>query len=219
MNAHVVRTGLLLVLLSLGVAAGLYADPNGPTASFTADYVATEGRRQVSSGSYAVSPTGTRMESGPSESEPHITIINYAKGVMWMVMVNEGMYMELPLDEGDWASDMDNVTVTGSSCPATDTETRLGQETLNGRRVVKIRCQEPSGEVMTMWIDERLQWPIRAEAGGTVFELSNINETRVPDSRFEVPAGYTKFQMPGMPGGVPGMPDGMLDDMPSIPSF
>ncbi len=218
MKTSVVRAWLL-VLLSAVVMGSLYASPDRPSTSFTADYVATEGRRQVSSGSYAVSPTGTRMENSPSESERHITIINYAKGVLWMVMVNEGMYMELPLDEGDWASDIENVTVTGSSCPATATESRLGQETLNGRRVAKIRCQEPDGEVMTMWIDERLQWPVRTESDGTVFELSNINETRVPDSRFEVPAGYTKFQMPGMPGMPGGVPGGMPGGMPSMPSF
>ncbi len=205
MTARVPGKVFILILLSAVFIGGLYSSPDRPSASFTADYVAREGRRQVSSGSYAVSPVGTRMESSPSEADRHVTIINFARGVMWMVMVNEGMYMELPLED-DGPPVGDDGTVTGASCPVTDTETRLGQETLNGRRVVKLRCQSPDGEVTTLWIDERLQWPIRTESGGTVFELSNINETRVPDSQFEVPSGYMKFQMPGMPGGMPSMP-------------
>jgi hypothetical protein len=49
----------------------------------------------------------------------------------------------------------------------------------------------------------------QSSEGESSFEYRNIKEGGVADSLFQVPAGYTKMEMPGMPGMGKGMMEGM----------
>lgn len=82
--------------------------------------------------------------------------------------------------------------------------TKLGTETLNGRKVEKWRCVYKSSDggakTWTLWNDPSLPIPIRVDVDtGLVFALSNLVVTPQPAALFRVPAGYTRRADPQGP--------------------
>jgi hypothetical protein len=64
---------------------------------------------------------------------------------------------------------------------------------LEGRSTVKFTVLSPRGH-STRWIDPQLRFPLRIEdEGGAVFELQNVRQEPQPADKFEIPAGYRKF--------------------------
>jgi hypothetical protein len=52
----------------------------------------------------------------------------------------------------------------------------------------------PRGIERTGWIDAKLKFPVRLKsADGAVIELHNIAEARQPNSLFEIPANFPKY--------------------------
>ena len=88
----------------------------------------------------------------------------------------------------------------------------LGEEKVNGYKCKKYRFtpRDPSVGATTMWISKKLNFPIKTEMKGSSgpmsMEYKNIQEKKIPDSLFNVPAGYQKMSMPTMPK-MPGMPN------------
>ena len=76
--------------------------------------------------------------------------------------------------------------------------TKVGSETLNGRSSVKYEGVSNKGEKNHVWVDTKLRCVVKTDEGAGGFELRNIREGSQPSSLFEVPAGYTKFDMGGM---------------------
>lgn len=72
----------------------------------------------------------------------------------------------------------------------------MGSDSLNGRDTVKYEGVSKKGEKMHVWVDTKLHVVVKTDEGG--FELRNIQEGSQPASLFEVPAGYTKFDMGAM---------------------
>ncbi|MCD6297231.1 MAG: DUF4412 domain-containing protein, partial [Deltaproteobacteria bacterium] len=87
----------------------------------------------------------------------------------------------------------------------------LGEEKVNGYKCKKYRytSSDPSVGTTTMWISKKLNFPIKTEMKGSSgpmsMEYKNIEEKKLPDSLFNIPAGYQKMSMPSMPK-MPGMP-------------
>ena len=75
---------------------------------------------------------------------------------------------------------------------------KVGNETVNGRSTVKFEGTNSRGEPGTMWIDPKLRFPVKWEGKNSSGELRNIQEGSQPASLFEVPSGYTKFDMGAM---------------------
>ena len=76
----------------------------------------------------------------------------------------------------------------------------MGHDTVNGRNTVKYEGTNSKGDSGYFWIDPQLRFPVKWQDnkdnnGG---ELRNIQEGTQPASLFQVPAGYTKFDMGGM---------------------
>lgn len=77
--------------------------------------------------------------------------------------------------------------------------TKVGSDTVNGRSAVKYEGTSKKGEKMHVWVDTKLHCVIKTEdKGGSNFELRNIQEGSQPSSLFEIPAGYTKFDLGAM---------------------
>jgi hypothetical protein len=53
------------------------------------------------------------------------------------------------------------------------------------------------GQKHYVWVDTKLHCVVKTDEGGGI-ELRNIQEGPQPASLFEVPAGYTNFDMGGM---------------------
>lgn len=77
--------------------------------------------------------------------------------------------------------------------------TKIGSDTLNGRSTVKYEGVSRKGEKNNIWVDTKLHCVIKMDGvtGGSI-ELTHIKEGAQPASLFEIPAGYTKFDMASM---------------------
>lgn len=71
---------------------------------------------------------------------------------------------------------------------------RLGNETVEGRELVKYRVVSPRQRLRDAWIAPDLRFPVRLEAeDGATATLKNIKEGPQPADLFAIPAGYRKF--------------------------
>ena len=75
---------------------------------------------------------------------------------------------------------------------------KVGSDTVNGRSAVKYEGVSKTGEKEYYWIDTKLKCVIKTDHGSGSFELRNIQEGSQPASLFEVPVGYTKFDIGSM---------------------
>ena len=75
---------------------------------------------------------------------------------------------------------------------------KVGNETVNGRSTVKYEGTNAKGETGDVWLDPKLRFPVKWEGKNGSWELRDIQEGSQPSSLFEVPAGYTKFDMGSM---------------------
>jgi hypothetical protein len=146
-----------------------------------------------------------------------INIARIDKGISWTLMPEEKMYMEIPL-EGMKVGAMEDME---------ELETRtkmklLGKETVNGYVCEKRQYDDPSQGSVIVWYSPKLGYPVKFHvmAFGNdeemILEYKNIKTGKLDDSMFEVPDGYQKFAIPGMPAG---MPSGMPGQMPTIPGM
>jgi len=152
-----------------------------------------------------------RIESKPG-ADPRSSgavLINFDTQTTTVLMAQQHMYMEMPVTQnqrlgyantffrtgdveaacGDWQK---MTHVQGGTCR------KVGSETVNGRSTVKYEGSNSSGEVSHFWIDPKLRFPVKWEGKKEKWELRNIQEGAQSASMFEIPAGYTKFDMGGM---------------------
>jgi len=135
------------------------------------------------------------------------------KGVTWNLMPDERMYMEMPLEDMEIGTmeDIENLESSGKM-------QSLGKETVNGYVCEKRRFDEKAEGSVIVWYSSKLHSWVKIQIiasggeGDMVMEYRNIKVGKVPDSKFEIPDGYEKFSIPGMPGGM--MPGGMTQGMP-----
>jgi hypothetical protein len=138
-------------------------------------------------------------------------IVNLATQTTTVLLPQQRMYMELPAQTaeqrlmfnffrtgdvenacGDWLKIVRN---QGGTCH------KVGHERVNGRDTVKYEGTNSKGDSGYFWIDPQLRFPVKwadnkgPNSGG---ELRNIKEGSQPASLFEIPAGYTKFDMGSM---------------------
>lgn len=133
--------------------------------------------------------------------EKQITIFRKDKGVVWILMPGQMMYMEMSADSQKNMTplDLDELEKTGK-------KKFIGKEKVNGYMCSKYHYtfNDPSIGVATYWISEKLNFPVKMEmdgpAGHMVTEYRNIQEKTAPDSLFNIPSGYQKMSMPMMPG-------------------
>jgi len=69
---------------------------------------------------------------------------------------------------------------------------------VNGRSTVKYEGTNAKGETGTIWLDPKLRFPVKWQGKNGSGELQNIKEGAQPASLFEIPDGFTKFDMGSM---------------------
>jgi hypothetical protein len=146
---------------------------------------------------------------------PSAIVVDEAQGKWLVLMTQQHMYMDslpgmmkTPVITQFW-----HVQDVNDACPQwkriaeqykTDKNwgscSKVGNEEVNGRSTVKYEGVSNKGEKTYYWIDTKLKCGIKAESSSGTFELRNIKEAAQPASLFEVPAGYTKFDMGAMMG-------------------
>ncbi len=150
-----------------------------------------------------------RIESQTASAHGGAVIINYATQTGDVLMAQQHMYMEMPMqaqsqrmgyasaffqtgDVENACSDWQKMGHEGSSCH------KVGTETVNGRSTVKYETTNASGDVSHFWLDPKLRFPVKWEGKSNSGELRNIQEGAQPASLFEIPAGFTKMDVGGM---------------------
>jgi hypothetical protein len=209
---------ITISILSLVIAMSAGASgPNRPQAEYSADSTIQSEEGTIQQHVY-VTPTKERKEMLTGAGDGGIQIWRYDTKVMWMLMPSEHMYMEQ--------------SMTGAHGKANDTsqwtyeDTAMGEETLNGVRVTKYKTIATSTDGKKYggfsWrtreginLKQDLLYKEGNDKKRMLTELSNLRIGRQDPMLFEIPEGFTKFDMGGMMGGMMGRPDMGQRGMPS----
>jgi len=175
---------LLFFLLFSGMASAL---------EFSADTITTHKGTVGTTGKIYYKADRFRMDmKAPNE----ITMITRMdKKVIWNIMPKEKMYMELPFD-------LKNKPLVEEKLEGEIERKHVGNETIDGHPTKKYLITYKHGnkkEQVYQWLATDINFPVKNAAidGSWVQEFKNIKMGSQPNSLFELPAGYKKFQMPG----------------------
>ena len=198
-----IAIGLVTVLSTVSADA---APPNRPQAEYSAD-ATIENEEGTTKQKIFVTPTKERKEMLTGSGEGAVQIFRYDSKVMWMLMPSEKMYMEH--------------SIAGGPAKGNDTsqwtyeDTAVGEETLNGMKVTKFKTIATSTDGKKYggfsWrtkeginLKQDLLYKEGNEKKRMLTELSNLQVGRQDPKLFEIPDGFTKFDMGGMMGGAMG---------------
>jgi hypothetical protein len=189
---------------------------------FSAEFVDTQKSDSGSQAKIYMAKDKIRIEStaGAANAKGRgmggAVIMNMTTQTTTVLMDQQHMYMEMPAQAqgqrmpfasnffrtgdveaacSDWAQQASH---KGGTCH------KVGSDTVNGRSVVKYEGTNANGDTSTFWLDPKLRFPVKWQGKNSSGELRNIQEGTQPASLFEIPAGYTKFDMGNM-GGMGGM--------------
>ena len=181
---------------------------------FSAEMVDTQKEGKPTTAKLYFAKAKLRIESQTASAHGGgVIIMNYATQTGIVLMAQRQMYMEMPAqtqnktmgtaaaffqtgDVENACGDWQKMGHQGSSCH------KVGSDSVNGRSTVKYETTDASGEVSHFWLDPKLRFPVKWEGKNSGGELHNIQEGSQPASLFEIPAGYTKFEMPAGMGGM-----------------
>ena len=152
-----------------------------------------------------VTPTKERREMLTGSGDGAVQIFRYDSKVMWQLMPSEKMYMEHQMGKAA-ANDVSQWDFQ---------ETVMGEEVLNGVRVTKYKTIATSTDGKKYggfsWrtnqgisIKSDLLYKEGNEKKRMMTELKNVTVGRQNPQLFEIPQGFTKFDMSGMMGGMMG---------------
>ncbi len=164
------------VVLIVG-AEGVNAQTSIP--SFSADQIHTMGKKVTTGKVYAME-NAVRTE-GEQRGRKSISIMRLDKKVVWNLMPDQKMYMELPF--------LGSADVASMAKDAKADKFRV-QTTLEGKVYTGIE-----------WDAKELNgFPVKraGEKGDWSIEYQNVRLGPQDPSLFEIPAGYQKFSLGGM---------------------
>lgn len=172
---------------------------------FSATMVSTSAGQKVSMNIY-VKPNKFRTDTRMAGSS---TIVRKDLNKVWTIMTAQKAYMEMAGMTDAQAPQMVEEQVKGEV-----SRKKIGSETVNGHPATKYEVTaKTDGKVMLIhqWWATDIHFPVKTAAvdGSWSMEYRDIKIGSQPDSLFEVPAGYKKMSIPGMPEGmkikIPGM--------------
>lgn len=146
-----------------------------------------------------------------------ISIVRMDKKIMWNIMPQQKMYMEMKIPEQQKASMSKDV-------PGQIKREKMGRERINGIDCEKYKITYKDTETgktgsLYQWLSKD-DLPIKTEAadGSWSTEMKNLKKGKQPSSLFEIPAGYKKYVMPAMPqkGKIPVDYMKMMKEMPKM---
>jgi len=211
MMRKLIRTSCLIVVLLAASFALAQAE-------FSAEIVDTQKPDAVSQAKIYMANDKLRIEpvAGAGGAKGRgmggAVIVNMTAQTTTVLMDQQHMYMEMPAQAqgqrmayasnffrtgdvemacSDWAQQAKN---KGGTCH------KVGSDTVNGRSTVKYETTNANGDTSAFWIDPKLRFPVKWQGKNSSGELRNVQEGTQPASLFEVPAGYTKFDMGNMGG-------------------
>ncbi|UCG79849.1 MAG: DUF4412 domain-containing protein [Desulfobacterales bacterium] len=188
------------LLIALAAVSSLVLFSSSHAAEFSADMVQTM-PYGVHKGKLFVKGNNFRQEMD-MQGEKQITIFRQDKGVVWVLMPESKMYMEMSSE-----AQAENVPqVDPQKFEQMAKKKYLGKQTVNGYvcETHQYIYHDKSMGTVTQWFSKKLTFPIKMEtqgpSGHTITEYKNISEKSLSNALFEIPAGYQKMGMPTIPG-------------------
>jgi outer membrane lipoprotein-sorting protein len=184
---------------------------------FSADFTTTSANGNANmKGKFFFSLPKVRMDmtdtgqrhAGPFGGKVSMIMDGDAK-MAYMLMPEQQMYMEFPTNANNPMTQRQTQWQDFKGDPCTFSKDqgatckKLGSETVNGRSCDKWEVDEKSGRKETLWIDQKLHFPIRMTDGQITSDFTNIKEGAQDASLFKVPSGYHKFDASMMGGQRP----------------
>ena len=192
---------LMVLAIVFGPIQGWAAQLSRPQVEYSADSVMQNEEGTIEQHVY-VTPTKERKEMLTESGDGAVQIFRYDSKVMWQLMPSEKMYMEHSMEKnkGNDPSQWDFQ------------ETVMGEEVLNGMKVTKYKTIATSTDGNKYggfsWrtkegisIKSDLLYKEGNEKGRMMTELKNVKIGKQDPKLFEIPEGFTKFDMAGMMGG------------------
>jgi len=199
-------TGSAAVAQEMERKTGSVANWNFLTRPFSATMVTTA-KNQVTQMKYYVVPGAMRMEI-EQNGKQMITIMRTDCGLMWMVMPQQKMYMEMAFGGATkstgGAAGGSNVMNAVHMPNVKFDRRKIGTEQVGQYFCDKYRytiIEQNNTYTGTMWTARQLNgFPVKwfDDKTGSTIEFRNINLGPQNPSLFEPPAGYRKMVMPGM---------------------
>ena len=199
------RLCALIVLAGVfGTTALWAAQLSRPQVEYSADSVMQNEEGTIEQHVY-VTPAKERREMLTGSGDGSVQIFRYDSKVMWMLMPSEKMYMENSMGKAA-AKDVSQWDFE---------ETVMGEEVLNDMKVTKYKTIATSTDGKKYggfsWrtkegisLKSDLLYKEGNEKKRMMTELKNVKIGKQDPKLFEVPEGYTKFDMAGMMGGMMG---------------
>jgi hypothetical protein len=195
---------LIVLAIVFGTAPLWASQLSRPQVEYSADSVMQNEEGTIEQHVY-VTPTKERKEMLTGSGDGAVQIFRHDSKVMWMLMPSEKMYMENSMEKNKDKdpSQWDYV------------ETVMGEEVLNGMKVTKYKTIATSTDGKKYggfsWrtkegisIKSDLLYKEGNEKGRMMIELKNVKIAKQDPKLFEIPEGFTKFDMAGMMGGMMG---------------
>src|SRR5947199_4235032 len=202
------RIVMIIALTSLvGALPAGAAQRSVPKVEYSADSI-TQTEEATTQEHIYYTPTRERRETlvgSGDAAEGSVQIFRRDSKVMWQLMPSEKMYMKHSMGKGN-AKDASQWDYE---------ETVMGDEVLNGMKVTKYKTIATSTDGKKYggfsWrtkegisIKTDLLYKEGNEKKRMMTELKNVQIGRQDPKLFEVPEGFTKFDMAGMMGGAMG---------------
>ena len=183
------------------------------TAEFSADFTEQQGDN-IKSGKIYVKGSSYCFDI-VEDGEQILVIVKPENKKTIVIPVSTGEYRELAND--DFLVRM-NDPIRGYLYTAEMGEEKTGGvETINGYECDKSTIIMSDTDVMSRWVARSLNFTIKIVGHGSperVFELTNIVEGSVDDTKFEIPEGFTKWIDPAT---LPVEPPAWADGIPNAP--
>jgi hypothetical protein len=214
-----------LILLTLGLASlfgaspAAAAPPSRPQTEYSADSTMQTEEGTIQQKVY-VTPTKERKEMLTGAGDGGVMIFRFDTKVMWVLMPSEKMYMESSIAGGQGQRD--------DPSQWTYEDTVMGEEILNGVKVTKYKTIATSTDGKKYggfsWrtkeginLKQDLLYKEGNEKKRMLTELTNVHVGRQDPTLFEIPEGFTKFDMGAMMSGAMGREGMGQRGMPATP--
>lgn len=197
-----------LILVVMGLLCLVATSPTDaaqfsrPQAEYSADSKMETEEGTIQQHVY-VTPTKERKEMLTGEGDGGIMIFRFDTKRLWILMPSEKMYMEHSVGGGQGQRD--------DPSQWTYEDTAMGDETLNGVKVTKYKTIATSTDGKKYggfsWrtkeginLKQDLLYKEGNDKKRVFIELSNLKIGKQDPALFEIPEGFTKFDMGGMMG-------------------
>lgn len=202
------RTKVWLFVMGMVVAfltgAGIAGADQGPGAGYSADATMETADGVIKGPVYSM-PGMERREYVSENGDKTVMIVRHDQKVVWMVMPEDGFYMEMKIPEEGRRDDLGAYQIE---------QTTIGPETVNGVETTKSKVIMigPNGEKMGgfAWATREGIFvkidAIAVEKGSKErfkMELKNLKVGDQDAGLFEVPEGFTRMDLGGF-GSAPG---------------